>query len=576
MRCSALFLSISTCPNSHRAMAERDTSVRLRKAVRENNLFLVKRLIQRIDLRNPDPGPKRYTSLAWAVVEGNEDMFEFLLNAGHDDEEFSRDSENSTILILLADMKPPLTTLYDPSDPDFMAAVLRMAKLYYDRYPLILDWSDSSGKTALHVAALKGNEELCRMLCDLGADFDLSDNQGNTPLHYASAWGHIPIVQLLIERGCQFAAKNNKGYSPSDYAYSYSTRDTLESTARTQVELNKRARRVFAQAAARAAKLDGFDPQMDSLGVGHALRNRSGSAASYTTSTSDSGDVESLPSGQSYNSGISSSSPQNSYRLGISSSGSASTFSASPSPAFSYSGTTLVSSISNPVSALSPIASRVREHDANAIEAYLRRNRSGSGSTDVKTTESAVSSPSPAASAGSNAVSSEPSVNEDDLASLPEVSGSIAARRRLRPSFSAAQLRRTPFIVTTHTSSQDTPSRNRSGTNPTMASSSSMRSPLSDSFGPTASVIQAPPSRNSSLNALGLAKDDTESEKLTGPPSEYAVFPDPPEEDASPSATPTASGSHSRRLPFHLLSKPLPSLDLHHGHRRGASIQSLR
>jgi hypothetical protein len=28
--------------------------------------------------------------LAWAVVEGNEDMFEFLLNAGHDDEELSR------------------------------------------------------------------------------------------------------------------------------------------------------------------------------------------------------------------------------------------------------------------------------------------------------------------------------------------------------------------------------------------------------------------------------------------------------------------------------------------------------
>jgi len=350
-----------------------------------------------------------------------------------------------------------------------------------------------------------------------------------------------------------------------NYAYSYSIRDTLESTARTQVELNKRARRVFAQAAARAAELDGFDPQMKSLGVGHAFRNRSGSAASYTTATSDSGDVESLPSGQSYNSGISSSSPQNTYRSGASSSGSASTFSASPTPGFSYSSSTLLSSISNPASALSPIASRVREHDANAMEAYLRRNRSGSGSTDAKTTESAVSSPSPAAPPGSNTVSSGPSVNGDDLASLPE-------------------LRRTPFIVTTHTPSQDTTSRNRAGTNSTVASSSSMRSPLSDSFGPTSSVIRAPPSRNSSLNALSSTKDDTEPKKLTGPPSEYAVFPDPPEEDASPSATPTvtntptAGGTHSRRLPFNLLSKPLPSLDLHHGHghRRGASIQSLR
>ena len=56
----------------------------------ENNLFLVKRLIQRTDMRNPDPAPKRYTSLAWAAVLGHEDTFEFLLTAGHDEEELSK------------------------------------------------------------------------------------------------------------------------------------------------------------------------------------------------------------------------------------------------------------------------------------------------------------------------------------------------------------------------------------------------------------------------------------------------------------------------------------------------------
>ena len=108
-------------------------------------------------------------------------MFEYLLNVGHDDDELSRvrhnetilfglfsqrlrqDSENSTILILLADIKPPSTGLYAYSDPDFIGSALRMARMYYDRYPFILDWSDSSGRTALHVAALKGNEELVRV-----------------------------------------------------------------------------------------------------------------------------------------------------------------------------------------------------------------------------------------------------------------------------------------------------------------------------------------------------------------------------------------------------------------------------
>ena len=56
----------------------------------ENNVFLVKRLIQRTDLRNPDPGPHRYTSLAWAAVLGHVETFELLLNEGHDDDEISK------------------------------------------------------------------------------------------------------------------------------------------------------------------------------------------------------------------------------------------------------------------------------------------------------------------------------------------------------------------------------------------------------------------------------------------------------------------------------------------------------
>jgi ankyrin repeat protein len=148
--------------------------------VPDNNLFLVKRLIQRTDLRNPDPATRRYTSLAWAAVLGHEETFEYLLASGHDDEELSRDSENNTIFMLLADQQLPT------SHSDAAAAV-RMARMYYDRYaeaePEILDWSNAHGRTALHIASLKGNEDLVRLLCDLGADFDLADNQGNTPLH---------------------------------------------------------------------------------------------------------------------------------------------------------------------------------------------------------------------------------------------------------------------------------------------------------------------------------------------------------------------------------------------------------
>ncbi|KAI0052978.1 ankyrin [Auriscalpium vulgare] len=550
-------------------MAEKDATARLRRAVKENNLFLVKRLIQRTDMRNPDPGPKRYTSLAWAAVLGHEETFEFLLNEGHDDEELSKDLDNSTILILLADLKPSHSSPYGQSDPDFMRATLRMARLYYDRYTFIMDWADTHGKTALHVAALKGNEELARMLCDLGADVDLSDNQGNTPLHYASAWNHIPIVQLLIERGCQYAARNNDGFTPSDYAYSFSTRDTLQDTARAQYESNKKARRVFAQAAARGNEMGGYEPPSRSLDV-NSVRMRSGSAASHTTSTSDSVDLDSLPSGQSYT-GAYTSSPSHlhQYGSGASSSSSTGTFSVpSPTPQPSLSGNSLHPGSSNPASALSPIATRVREQDANAIEKYLMsRNRSGSGSTDQKSQNS------------SNPSSAGPSANGDDISSLP----TTGSRRRLRPSLSAAQLRtnpKPPFIITTR-ASQDMSRNHTEGLPDPPSSSSPSFSPPSSTLPLPPTSSRLPPSRGSSLNAIPPTTPEPKN-YYTGPSSHYAQFPEPPgsPDGPSPNGTPTVTNTptSARRLPFHILSKPLPSMPSleHVGHRRGASIQSMR
>lgn len=102
-----VFLFIHSHPSTHPVqMAEKDPTARLRRAVKgkcmhfdsihfsrfctENNLFLVKRLIQRTDMRNPDPAPRRYTSLAWAAVLGHEETFEFLLTSAHDEHELSK------------------------------------------------------------------------------------------------------------------------------------------------------------------------------------------------------------------------------------------------------------------------------------------------------------------------------------------------------------------------------------------------------------------------------------------------------------------------------------------------------
>ncbi|KZT12536.1 ankyrin [Laetiporus sulphureus 93-53] len=575
-------------------MAEKDATARLRRAVKENNLFLVKRLIKRTDMRNPDPMNKRYTSLAWAAVLGHEETFEFLLSSGHDDREYSKDSDNNTILILLADARPPITSPYSsgPSEHEFLSATLRMARLYYDRYPDILDWANVDGKTALHVAAQRGNEELVRMLCDLGADYDLADNDGNTPLHYASAWGHIPIVQLLIERGCQYLARNNEGFTPSDYAYSTSTRDTLQDTARAQYELNKKARRnVYAQAAARGNEWGSVYDQLSappSRSSNYANRNsrmRSGSGTSRTTTTSDSdnGGVQSIRSHTSIASSLSPSRkpsqlPSGSYSPAQPSTGSSS----SPSPQMNSTATTLAPN-PIPASALSPIASRMRERDADAMEKYKMRQRSGSATTASTDTHSQTGSPASAATAPNGD-------NVKPLNSLMTV-GSVAPRRWLRPSASAAQLRSSPQpSPSPHNASPPTQDvlRHRSGTSPATLQQSTPPTSPSRSLESAVST----PTQGSSRPTLRRREDYLSQESFIGPSSEYAKFPSPPLEEqpiertrtitpstVTSSVTPPSSSTstHTRRLPFSLLSSHKSSSDTHStagGHRRNASINA--
>ncbi|KAI0750775.1 hypothetical protein C8Q80DRAFT_1153869 [Daedaleopsis nitida] len=578
-------------------MAEKDASARLRRAVKENNLFLVKRLIKRTDMRNPDPYNKRYTSLAWAAVLGHEETFEFLLSSGHDDQEYSKDSENNTILLLLAGARPPPSSPHSNgmSEQDFLGATLRMARMYIDRYPDILDWANTDGKTALHVAALKGNEELVRMLCDLCADFDLADNEGNIPLHYASAWGNIPVVQLLIERGCQYSARNNQGFTPSDYAYSIMTRDTLQETARIQYENNKKARRnVYQQAAARGNEWGGAahmqiyppSPRDPSYGKNNGGRVRSGSGTSHTTTTSNSGDVfdtSALPPSQSTSRFWSSPSrrpaplPSGSHSPAQpSASSTSSTFGFAASPVSQPNSATLLpNSNPNPASALSPIATRMRERDADAMEKYKLRQRSGSAttaSTDSPSQNESGSPPPPA----------PPPKDTDDISKLPSlVSGSVAPRRRLRPSASAAQLRTNPQPLTIPVNSSQEP-RSRSGTSPAMLKPTlnPFSSPPGESSAlptPTQNSTAPRPSMSRSVNSQPLLPE----KNYTGPPSEYARFPPPPmTEESERSATPTTAtaSTHSRRLPFNLLSSHKTSMESHVStgtHRRNASVNAV-
>jgi len=186
----------------------------------------------------------------------------------------------------------------------------------------------------------------------------------------------------------------------------------------------------------------------------------------------------------------------------------------------------------------------------------MRRNRSGSASTDTKSQTGSTFS-----SAGANG-------DETISLSSNHASGTSTPRKILRPSLSAAQLRsntQPPSIVTTSVTPPDT-YRNRSGTNPT-----TMRPTLS-------------PAARTSSNTSDSRHDRTlmeEPEEYVGPSVQFAKLPELPARVGSPSPTGSVTTPTGRRLPFNLLSKTLssndhtPSLGLG-SHRRGSSTTSIR
>ena len=79
------------------------------------------------------------------------------------------------------------------------------------------------GASALHIAVLKSNEEIIKILLENEADINIKakDAYGGSPLEWACFWGIEEMVELLIGKGANINSKNNMGGTPLDSASSH-------------------------------------------------------------------------------------------------------------------------------------------------------------------------------------------------------------------------------------------------------------------------------------------------------------------------------------------------------------------
>lgn len=79
---------------------------------------------------------------------------------------------------------------------------------------------NAAGESPLMLAALAGNERLCRMLIEKEADVNKS---GWTPLHYAATNGHVAVMTMLLDDNAYIDAASPNGSTPLMMAAHYGT-----------------------------------------------------------------------------------------------------------------------------------------------------------------------------------------------------------------------------------------------------------------------------------------------------------------------------------------------------------------
>ena len=78
---------------------------------------------------------------------------------------------------------------------------------------------DIVGRSALHIAAEKGNTDVAMFLIENGANVNVADANGNTPLVFIiNKTGHLKITERLLEKGARINAQNYTGETALMYA----------------------------------------------------------------------------------------------------------------------------------------------------------------------------------------------------------------------------------------------------------------------------------------------------------------------------------------------------------------------
>lgn len=102
----------------------------------------------------------------------------------------------------------PLHALCQLEDQEAALDVMEAAD---DEAELELDARNAMGQTPLHMACLANNDEIARVLVELGADVNAEDDLRSTPALAAASNGDFELVRFLCDKGADLEVRSSAG-----------------------------------------------------------------------------------------------------------------------------------------------------------------------------------------------------------------------------------------------------------------------------------------------------------------------------------------------------------------------------